>query len=51
VVKTVVGVFLALGTSVTRKVLLMLAKAGFALSSTGGLIISVNLGLFDHRSR
>ena len=44
--QAVVGVLLALGTSVTRKVLLVIAEAGFALSSVGGLIISVNFGLF-----
>jgi hypothetical protein len=44
--QAVVGVLLALGTSVTRKVLPVIAEAGFALSSVGGLIISVNFGLF-----
>jgi hypothetical protein len=37
---------LALPTSVTRKVFLVLTEAGFALASAGGLIISVNFGLF-----
>ena len=45
-IQAVVGVLLALGTSVTRGVLLVLAEAGFALSTAAGLIISVNFGLF-----
>jgi hypothetical protein len=45
-IQAVVGVLLALGTSVTRRVLLVLAEAGFALSTAAGLIISVNFGLF-----
>jgi hypothetical protein len=44
--QAVVGVVLALGTSVTRRVLLVLAEAGFILSTAAGLIISVNFGLF-----
>jgi hypothetical protein len=45
-VQSVVGVVLALWTSAARKLLLVLAEAGFAFASAGGLIISVNFGLF-----
>lgn len=45
--QAVVGVLLALWTSVSRKLLLLLAEAGFALSTAGGLIISVNFSLFN----
>jgi hypothetical protein len=37
---------LAVLTSVYRKFLLVLAETGFAFSTAGGLIISVNFGLF-----
>jgi len=36
----------AIWTSVARKLLLVLAEAGFAFATAGGLIISINFGLF-----
>jgi hypothetical protein len=44
--QAVVGVLLALATSASRKMLLVLTEVAFALSSAAGLIISVNFGLF-----
>ena len=44
--QAVVGVVLAVATSAVRNPLLTAAEAGFAFSSAGGLIISVNFGLF-----
>ena len=49
--QAMVGVLLALGTSVTHKLLVVLASACFAPASAAGLIISVNFGLFGCRSR
>jgi hypothetical protein len=46
VVQAVVGVVLAVAAGTFRKPLLVAAEAGFALSSAGGLIVSVNFGLF-----
>lgn len=46
IVQAVVGVVLALATGILRRLLLMVAEAGFALASAAGLIISVNFGLF-----
>ena len=42
-----VGVVLALWTSASRHWLLVLAEALFVLSSLGGLIISINVSLFN----
>jgi hypothetical protein len=44
--QAIVGTVLAIVTSVARKLLLVLAEAGFAFSTAGGLIISINFGLF-----
>ena len=46
IAQAAVGVVLAIGTVALRKLLLVLAELGYALSSAGGLIISVNFGLF-----
>lgn len=44
--QAVVGVLLALSTSLVRHWLLALAEAGFALATLGGFLVSVNVGLF-----
>ncbi|HTT91484.1 MAG TPA: hypothetical protein VMF65_18150 [Acidimicrobiales bacterium] len=44
--QSIVGAVLAIWTSVARKLLLVLAETGFAFSTAGALIISVNFGLF-----
>jgi hypothetical protein len=46
ITQAVVGVVLAVVTSAVRNPLLAAAEAGLAFSSAGGLIISVNFGLF-----
>ncbi len=44
--QAIAGAVLAILTSVSRKLLLVLAECGFAFASAGGLIISINFGLF-----
>jgi hypothetical protein len=44
--QAVVGAVWAIAASVLRHWLVVIGEAGFALSSAGGLIISVNVGLF-----
>jgi hypothetical protein len=44
--QAIVGAVLAVVTSILRKFLLVLAETGFAFATAGGLIISVNFGLF-----
>jgi hypothetical protein len=44
--QAIVGAVLAIVTSVARKFLLVLVETGFAFATAGGLIISVNFGLF-----
>lgn len=44
--QAIVGVLLALATSIWRHWLLAAAEAGFALATLGGFLISVNFGLF-----
>ena len=46
IAQAVVGVVLAIATVALRNLLLVLAELGYAFSSAGGLIISVNFGLF-----
>jgi len=46
IAQAVVGVVLAIATVLLRKLSLLLAEVGYAFSSAGGLIISVNFGLF-----
>jgi hypothetical protein len=45
-IQAVVGVVLALCAGISRHWFLVWAEAGFMLASAGGLIISVNFGLF-----
>jgi hypothetical protein len=44
--QAIAGAVLAVVTSIFRKLLLVLAETGFAFATAGGLIISVNFGLF-----
>jgi hypothetical protein len=44
--QAIVGVVLALATAILRKLLLVIASAGLAVSSIGGLLIAVWWGLF-----
>lgn len=44
--QAVVGVVLAVSTSVTRHPVLVVVEAGFIFSSAAALVISVNWGLF-----
>ena len=44
--QAIVGVVLALATAVLRKLVLVIASAGLAVSSIGGLLIAVWWGLF-----
>jgi hypothetical protein len=44
--QAIVGAVLAVVTSIFRKLLPVLAETGFAFATAGGLIISVNFGLF-----
>jgi hypothetical protein len=44
--QAITGAVLAVLTSILRKFLLVLAETGFAFATAGGLIISVNFGLF-----
>ena len=44
--QAIVGVVLALATAILRKLVLVIASAGLAVSSIGGLLIAVWWGLF-----
>ena len=44
--QAIAGAVLAIVTSILRKLLLVLAETGFAFATAGGLIISINFGLF-----
>lgn len=48
-VQGVAGIALAVALAVVRRVLVMMAAAAFALGTIGGLLVTVNVGLFGFR--